>query len=58
MIAKSELLFEQYRMALIREKYDIDVRDDDAIKREQIFFDFIQQTFSFMDRLYIDEIYF
>ena len=32
-IAKSELLFEQYRMALKRYKYDIEVRHDDAIKR-------------------------
>ena len=33
MIAKSEVLFEQYRMALKRDKYDIEVRYDDAIKR-------------------------
>ena len=32
-IKKSELLFEQYRMALKQGKYDIEVRDDDAIKR-------------------------
>ena len=32
-IANSELLFEQYRMALNRDKYDIEVRNYDAIKR-------------------------
>ena len=37
-ISKSELLFEKYRMALKRDKYDIEVRYDDAIKRDQIFF--------------------
>ena len=38
-IARRELLFEQYRMVLKRDKYDIEVWDDDAIKRNQIFFD-------------------
>ena len=41
-ISKSELLFEQYRMALKRDKYDIEVRDDDAIKCNRIFFGFMQ----------------
>ena len=36
-IAKSELFFEQYRIVLKRGKYDIEVRDDYAIKRKQIF---------------------
>ena len=37
-IAKSEVLFGQYRMDLKQEKYGIEVRNDDTIKRDQIFF--------------------
>ena len=40
-ISRSEVLFEQYRMSLNRDKYDIEVRNDDAIKRDQIFFGFM-----------------
>ena len=36
-IAESELLFEQYRMALNQDKYDIEVQNYDAIKRNRIF---------------------
>ena len=54
-IAKSEFLFERYIMDLNWYKYDIEVRDDDAIKRNQIFFDFMQQTFSSLNVLYVDE---
>ena len=54
-ISKSEVLFEQYRMALNPDKYDIEVLDDDAIKRNQILFDFMQQTFNFLDGLYLHE---
>ena len=43
-------------MPLNRDKYYIKVRNDDAIKRNQIFFDFMQQTFNFMDELYLREI--
>ena len=53
-IAKSEFLFEKYRMALKRGKYDIEVRDDDAIKLNRILFDFMQQNFSCLDGLYMD----
>ena len=48
-ISRSEVLFEQYRMALNWDKYYIEVRNDDAIKRNQILFDFMQRTFN---RLY------
>ena len=54
-IARIELLFEQYRMALKRDKYDIDVQNDDAIKCNWTFFDFMQQTFNSMDGLYLHE---
>ena len=36
-IAKSELLFEKYRMALKSDKYAIEIQKDDAIKRNRIF---------------------
>ena len=49
------MLFEQYRMAHNWEKYDIEIRDDDAIKRNQIFFDFMQLTFNCLDGLCIHE---
>ena len=35
-IAKNELIFEQYIMALNQGKYDIEVRNYDAIKRNQL----------------------
>ena len=54
-IAKSEVLFKEYRMALNWDKYDIEVRDDDAINRNWLLFDFTQQTFSCLDGLYMDE---
>ena len=44
-------------MALNQYKYEIEFQDDDAIKRNQILFDFMQQTFSCMDGLYMDEKY-
>ena len=54
-IAKSELLFEQYIMNINRDKYDIEVRDDDALKRNRILFYFMQRTFNNLDGLYMDE---
>ena len=54
-VANSELLFEQYRMVLNRVKYDIEVRNYDAIKRNQMFFDFMQQTFNRLYGLYLRE---
>ena len=37
-----EVLVEQYRMDLKRGKYDIEVQNDDAIKCNRTFFDFMQ----------------
>ena len=54
-ISRSELLFEQYIMALNLDKYEIEVRNDDAIKRNQRFFDFIQQTVNRLNGLYLRE---
>ena len=42
-------------MALNRDKYDIEVRNYDTIKHNQIFFDFMRQTFNFLDGLYLCE---
>ena len=48
------MLFEQYRMAFKRNKYDIRVQNYDAIKRNWIFFYFMQQMFNRLDGLYMD----
>ena len=42
-------------MALNWYKYDIDIQNDDAIKRNQILFDFMQRTFNRLDGLYLNE---
>ena len=42
-------------MALNRDKYEIEVQNDDAIKRNQIFFYFMQITFTILDELYPHE---
>ena len=40
-------------MALNWDKYDIEVRNDDTIKRSQTLFDFVQRTFNRLDGLYL-----
>ena len=45
MIAKNEVLFEQYRIALKRDKYAIDIEGEDAINRNRLFFDFMLRMF-------------
>ena len=40
-------------MAFNLGKYDIEVGNDDAIKRNQIYFDFMQLPFNCMDGLYL-----
>ena len=50
--AKIELLFEKYRMALKRDKDAIEIQRDDAIKRNQIFFDFMVRIFNNINHLY------
>ena len=54
-IARRELIFEQYRMTLKMDKYDIEVQNDDAIKSNRILFDFRQQMFNPLDGLYLYE---
>ena len=51
------MLFEQYRMSLNRDKYDIEVQNDDALKRKLMFFDFRQRMLNIMDGLYINEMF-
>ena len=48
------MLFEQYIIALNRDKYEIEVQNDDAIKRNQIFFDFMKPTINRLDGLYLN----
>ena len=43
-------------MSLNRYKYDIEVQNYDAIKRNQIFLDFMQRMFNQLDGLYLHEI--
>ena len=54
-IARRELLFEQYIMALKRDKYEIEVQNDDAINCNRILFYFMQRTFNRMDGFYLHE---
>ena len=54
-IARSEVLFKQYIMALNRDKYDIEVRNYYAIKHNQILFDFMKRTLNRLDGLYLHE---
>ena len=42
-------------MALNWDKYDIEVRNDNAIKRNRILFDFMQLTFNCLDGLFLRE---
>ena len=42
-------------MDLNWEKYGIHYRNDDAIKRNRIIFDFMQQNFNSLDELYLNE---
>ena len=54
-IVRSELLFEQYIMALNQDKYDIEVRNYDSKQRNRMFFDFMKLTFNRIDELYLHE---
>ena len=52
MIAKNEVLFEQYRIALKRDKDAINIEGEDAINRNRIFFDFMLRIFDDLNQLY------
>ena len=49
MIAKNEVLFEQYIIALKRDKDAIDIEGDDEIKRNQLFFYFMLRMFDHLN---------
>ena len=51
-IAKNEVLFEKYRIALKREKYVIDSEGEDAINHKRICFDFMLRMFNNLNQLY------
>ena len=42
-------------MALKRDKYAIEIQGDDAIKRNQLFFDFMLRMFNHLNQLYDKE---
>ena len=54
-IAKSKPLFEKYRMAIKRDKYAIEFQKYDAIKRNQILFDFMLRMFNHLTQLYVEK---
>ena len=54
-IAKNEVLFEQYIIALKREKYSIDIQGEDEIKRNRLFFGFMIRMFDHLNQLYEKE---
>ena len=51
-IANNEVLFEKYRIALKRDKDEIDIDGEDAINRNRIFFDFMLRMFDHLNQLY------
>ena len=51
-IAKNEMLFEIHIMDLKRAKCPSEVQEDDAIKRNQLFFDFMLRMFNNLNQLY------
>ena len=55
MIAKNEVLFEQYRIALKQDKYEIDIEGEDSINRNRLFFDFMLIMFDHINQLYEKE---
>ena len=52
MIAKNELLFEQYIIALKRDKDAINIEGEDEINRNRLFFDFMLKMFDHLNQLY------
>ena len=55
MISNIEVLFEQYRMALKRDKDAIDIDGEDAINRNRLFFDFMLRMLHHLNQLYEKE---
>ena len=55
MIAKNEVLFEQYRISLKQDKDAIDIEGEDEIKRKRLLFDFMLIMFNHINQLYEKE---
>ena len=55
MIAKNEVLFEQYIISLKRDKDTIDIEGEDEIKRNRLFFYFMLRMFDHLNQLYEKE---
>ena len=51
-IANNELLFEKYRIALKRDKDEIDIDGNDAIDSNRLVFDFMLRMFDHLIQLY------
>ena len=51
-IANNEVLFEQYGIALKRDKYAIDIDGNDAFDSYRLFFDFMLRMFGHLNKLY------
>ena len=51
-IAKNEVFFEKYRIALKRDKYSIDIDGEDAINSNRLFIDFMLRMFDHLNQLY------
>ena len=52
MIANNEVLFEQYKMSLKRDKDAIDIEGEDEIKCNRLFFDLMLKSFNHLNQLY------
>ena len=46
-------MFEKYRTALKRDRDAIEIQKNDAIKSNQIFFDFMLRMFNHLNELYV-----
>ena len=55
MIAKNEVLFEQYIITLKQDKDSIDIEGEDEIKRNRLFFNFMLVMFNHINQLYEKE---
>ena len=57
-IAKDEMLFEKYRIALKQDKDAIDIDGNDAINSHRLFLDFMLRMFDNLNKLYEMENFF
>ena len=57
-IANNDLLFEQYRMAINRGKYDIEVQNDDTIKHNQFVLILCNRhSIDWMEYIYVKDVF-